>query len=446
MNQTYDRRDVLQLGTAAGLGFAASELLASQAGADAKPLRAGFVGVGGRGTGLLRVLLRLGVQVPALCDINEANLARAQGLVEKAGQPKPEGYSGGDTDFRRLCDRNDLDVVFNATPWQWHTPIAVAAMNAGKHTATEVPAALTVEECWQLVETSEKTGKHCSMLENDCYYREVLLILNLIRKGLLGEPLYAEAGYLHDLRAVKFNTVSNGEPWRLEHSIKRNGNLYPTHPIGPMAWWMDINRGDKFDYLVSMSTKSRSMKEFAVREFGANDYRAKNDFAQGDANTTLIRTELGRTITLLFDTNTPRVKEHLVRIQGTKGVFNSMMDKIFIEGRSNRDNSEGWRARHEWESTEPYRKEYDSKLWQTKGEEARIGGHGGVDYMELYRLVKNLREGKPPDIDVYDAAAWSVISPLTERSVANKSQAMDFPDFTRGKWKTKPPIDVDAIV
>ena len=438
MSQTYDRRDVLKLGTVAGLSMAAA--------AEPKTLRAGFVGVGGRGTSLLRILLRLGVEVPALCDINEEHLARAQGLVEKAGQAKPEGYSSGETDFRRLCERNDLDVVINATPWQWHTPICLAAMNAGKHTATEVPAALTVEQCWQLVETSEKTGKHCSLLENDCYYREVLLILNMIQKGLLGEPLYSEAGYLHDIRAVKFNTVPNGEPWRLEHTVKRNGNLYPTHPIGPMAWWMEINRGDKFNSLVSMSTKSRSMKEFAVREFGANDYRAKTDYKLGDVNSTLIRTEMGRLIILHHDTNTPRVKEHLLRVQGTKGVFNSHMDKIFVEGRSNRSDSENWRGRHEWESTEDYRKEYDSKLWQSKGEEARIGGHGGLDYMVVYRFVKNLREGKPPDIDVYDAAAWSVISPLTEVSVANKSRPMDFPDFTRGKWKSRPRIDVDAIV
>jgi predicted dehydrogenase len=446
MSEKYHRRDVLKWGGVAGLGVAAHEAFSPVAAAERKTLRVGFVGTGGRGTSLLRILLRLGVQAPALCDINEANLARAQGVVVQTGQPKPEGYSRSETDFRRLCDRNDLDVVVNATPWKWHTPIAVAAMNAGKDTATEVPAALTVEECWQLVETSEKTGKHCALLENDCYYREVLLILNMIQKGLLGEPLFAEAGYLHDLRTVKFNTVPHGEPWRLQHSVDRNGNLYPTHPIGPMAWWMDINRGDKFNYLVSMSTKSRSMKEFAIREFGADDYRAKTDYAQGDVNTTLIRTEKGRLIGLHFDTNAPRVKEHLVRIQGTKGVFSSLMDKAYIEGRSTGSDSENWRGRHEWESTEEYRRQYDSRLWKTKEADARESGHGGIDYMVMYRFVKNLQEGKPPDIDVYDAAAWSVISPLTEVSVANKSRPMDFPDFTRGKWKKRPPIDVDAIV
>jgi predicted dehydrogenase len=433
---------------AAGMGLAGAEALSgSQATAPKKTIRVGFVGTGGRGTGLLRQLLRLeGVQVPALCDIKEANLARAQDLVVKAGQPRPEGYSRSETDFRRLCDRNDLDLVMNATPWEWHTPIAVAAMNAGKDTATEVPAAQTLEECWQLVETSEKTGKQCIILENDCYYREVLLVMNLIHKGMLGEPLYAEAGYMHDIRAVKFNTVRNGEPWRLDPTIKRNGNLYPTHPMGPLAWWLDINRGDKLNYLVSMSTKSRSMKEFAIKNLGPNDPRSKTDYALGDINTTMIVTEQGRVIHLVHDTNTPRVKEHLLRVQGTKGVFNSHMNKVFIEGRSNRSDDRNWRGSHEWEATDEYRKQYDSKLWQIMEERSAGAGHGGIDYMLIYRVIRNFQEGTPQDIDVYDAAAWSVIVPLSEASVAGRSVPMDIPDFTRGRWKTRPPIDIDSIV
>ncbi|MCW5979554.1 MAG: Gfo/Idh/MocA family oxidoreductase [Bryobacteraceae bacterium] len=441
MEQTIQRRDLLKA------GLAVSALATSASAQPMETVRVAFVGVGGRGTGLLRVVLKLpGVKVNALADINEANLARAQKVVTDAGQAKPEGYSRSETDFRRLCDRDDLDLVINATPWQWHTPISVAAMNAGKHTATEVPAALTVEECWQLVETSEKTGKHCTMLENDCYYREVLMILTMIRAGLLGEPLYAEAGYLHDLRTVKFNTVPHGEPWRLEHTVKRNGNLYPTHPMGPLAWWMDINRGDRLSHLVSMSSKPSAMKAFAIREFGADDYRAKTDYKLGDVNVTLLKTERGRTITLWFNTNSPRVKEHLLRIQGSKGAFSSLMDKIFIEGRSNRGDTENWRGRHDWEETAEYRKEYESALWKVKGDDSRGSGHGGGDYMEMYRLIKNLREGRPPDIDVYDAAAWSVISPLSEASVADRSQPMEVPDFTRGKWKIRAPIDPDQIV
>ncbi len=434
MSNTPERRDVLKFAA-----VAASASAAAGQTTDDKPFRVGFVGVGGRGRGLLRNLLRLEkVEVPALCDINEENLARAQTMVTEAGQPKPEGYSRGDTDFRRLCDRNDLDLVINATPWQWHTPISLAAMNSGKHAATEVPAAQTVDECWQLVETAEKTGKQCVILENDCYYRYVLFTLNIIRAGLLGEVLFAEAGYMHDIRAVKFDVVRNGEPWRLEHSVDRNGNLYPTHPIGPLAWWMDINRGDQFAYLTSMSTKSRSLKEFAIEQFGADDPRARRDYKLGDINTTLIRTVKGKTISLYHDTNTPRVKEHIVRVQGTKGVYNDMMNSIYIDGVSPEE--------HRWEPADEYKKKYDHQLWKKMEADAAGAGHGGIDYMEIYRLVKNLRAGKPHEIDVYDAAAWSVIVPLSEESVANRSKPVDFPDFTRGKWKTRAPIDPDEII
>jgi predicted dehydrogenase len=436
---TMNRRDTLKIG-AAGLGLAAAPA-APQTGVSGNPLRIGFVGTGGRGKGLIRNLLKLdSVEIPALCDIDESELAQAQALVTGAGKPKPEGYSRGDTDFQRLCDRQDLDLVINATPWQWHTPIAVAAMKAGKHTATEVPAAQTLEECWELVETSEKTGKHCVILENDCYYRYVLMILNIVRAGVLGDVLYAEGGYMHDIRAVKFNTVSNGEPWRLQPSTDRNGNLYPTHPLGPIAWWMDINRGDRFTHLVSMSSAAHSLKEFATKEFGSADPRAKRDYALGDVNTTLIRTEKGRTILLYHDTNTPRVKEHIIRVQGTKGVYNQMLDKIYVDGFHER------RQNPEWLPSDPYKEKHDHQLWKQQESAARGSGHGGIDYLLMYRLVKTLREGQAPDIDVYDAAAWSAIVPLTEASVAKRSEPMDVPDFTRGKWKLRAPVDPDKIV
>lgn len=437
MSERINRREAFQLGMA---GLAAAGAVPTLA-AQGKPLRIGVVGTGGRGTSLIRNLLKLDrVIIPALCDINKDHLARAQAVVEKAGQPKPEGYSRGEEDFRRLCDRRDLDLVITATPWKWHTPVCVAAMKAGHHAATEVPAAQTVDECWELVETSEKTGKHCAILENDCYGRMTLFVLNMVRAGLLGEILYAEGGYMHDLRAVKFNTVSNGEPWRLEPSIKRNGNLYPTHPLGPISWWMDINRGDRLTYLVSLSSKARSLKEFAVREFGASDPRARQNYTQGDVNTTLIGTENGHNILLYFNTNTAQVKEEIVRVQGSKGVYNHMMRKIFVDGRAKS------RIKDEGEAIDGYQKKYDHKLWKTHGAQARGSGHGGIDYLELYRLVKNLREGAPLDINVYDAATWSVIVPLTEASVAGKSKPMDIPDFTRGKWKIRPPIDPDRIV
>jgi predicted dehydrogenase len=447
MSNQLGRRDVLKGGAWAGLGMAAAGSL-SAAPPATKPLRIGFVGTGGRGTGLIQELLTLdSISIPALCDVNENNLARAQAVVQKAGLPKPEGYSKGEFDFRRLCDRDDLDLVINATPWQYHTPICVAAMKAGKHAATEVPAALTVDECWELVETSEKTGKQCSLLENVCYDRDSLMVWRMLRDGILGEPLFAEAGYLHDIRGVKWNIGPDGEKWRLDHSIKRDGNLYPTHPLGPVAWWYDINRGDQFSVLTSMSTKSRSMQEFAIKTFGPNDPRSKTKFALGDVNVTLIKTHRGRTISLYHDTNTPRPKEMLLRLQGSKGAYSFMKNKIFIDGRSNRGEGENWLHNPTWEDTTEFKKQYEHPLWKEQGQKAaKNAGHGGIDYLEMYRLVKNLREGKPLDIDVYDAAAWSVIVPLSEKSVANRSKSLEIPDFTRGKWKTRPQLDVDAMV
>jgi predicted dehydrogenase len=408
-----------------------------------KPLRVGVVGTGARGTALIDLALRFeGIEIPAVCDINEANLARAQNLVESRKGARPEAYSRGETDFRRLCDRKDLDLVLIATPWQWHAPVAVAAMQSGKHAATEPPAAVTLEECWQLVETSEKTGRHCALLENDCYLRQSLMVLNMFRGGLLGEPLFAETGYCQDLRAVAFNTAGNGEPWLLDHSLHRNGNLYPTHAVGPVAWWMDINRGDRFTWLVSMSTRARAMQEFAGKAFGADDRRARASFALGDVNTTLIGTERGRTIHLYFDISTPRPTEKLLRVQGTKGVYSGMLDKIFIDGRSNRSEGPDWLSDPEWEDIGPYAKEYEHKLWAEHGEAAKTTAHGGSDYMVVHRLIECLRENRPPDIDVYDAASWSAIAPLSESSIAGRHRSVEFPDFTRGRWSSRPPTAI----
>lgn len=446
-SDSVSRRSVLQTGAAA-LALSAAKAKA----AEAKTLRVGFVGVGGRGTSLLEQMLRMdNVAVPAIADISESNLARAQKMVSDTGLAKPEGYSRGERDFERLCDRSDLDLVLNATPWHWHTPISVAAMKAGKHAATEVPAAITLEQCWELVETSEKTGKHCMMLENDCYYEATLMVLNMLREGLLGEALFAEGGYMHDLRSVKFGAtkdgpVSNAESWRLEHTLKRNGNLYPTHPIGPISWWLDINRGDRYSSIVSMSSRSGAMREYAEREFGKDDWRAKAEYRQGDVNTSILQTARGRLVHLVFDTNTPRVKEHITRLQGSKGAYSYMMGKIFVDGVSFKsEDEESWRSRHEWEDIAPFEQKYQHKLWRDRGEAARSSGHGGVDYMLIYRLVKRLQAGLAPDMDVYDAAAWSAIFPLSQTSVAARSMPVDFPDFTRGRWENRAPINPDDI-
>jgi len=446
MATKYDRRDFLKLGSAVGAGLVLGGISASGCqqlrgkppeikAAPIDTVRIGFVGVGNQGSAHVRNFLNIeGIEIGAVCDVVEEKVARIQGWVQEAGQAKPTGYCRGETDFKRMCETEELDLVFNATPWNWHVPVCVAAMKTGKHAATEVPAAVTIDECWQLVETSEKTHRHCVMMENCCYDRTELMILNMVRKGLLGELLHAEGGYLHDLRWHKFASRYYKGMWRIVHSIKRNGNLYPTHGLGPVAQCMNINRGDRFDYIVSVSSKSMGLNLYAAEKFGPDSSQAKQKYALGDVNTSLIRTVKGRTIILKHDCSTPRPYSRDIVVQGTKGIVRKYPEqKIHIEGRS---------EPHTWEPLENYAVEYGHPLWKALVEKAEGGGHGGMDYIEDYRLIEALRTGTSPDMDVYDAASWSVVSELSERSVAKRGRSVDFPDFTRGKWKTNPPLGI----
>ncbi len=445
----FDRRQFVKLGAATGLGAAlgGKDLFVSAAedrGLAPAPselfaappidvVRIGYVGVGGMGSNHVKNLLKIeGCEIRAVCDIVEQKVARIQDWVVKAGQPKPAGYSRGEYDFKRMCEQEDLDLVYTATPWRWHVPVCVAAMENGKHAATEVPAAVTMDECWQLVETAEKLKKHCIMMENCCYNRPEMMILNMVRQGFFGELIHAEAGYLHDLRGVKFSTSSEGL-WRRDHAIKRNGNLYPTHGLGPVAQCMNINRGDRFDYLVSMSSNSRGLQLYQKEHLAADDPRRNETYVLGDVNVSLIRTVNGLTITLVHDCNLPRPYSRINLVQGTRGIARGYPDRVLIEGKT-----EG----HEWEPLMKFAEEFEHPLWTAMAKKARGAGHGGMDFIEDYRLIKCLREGVPTDMDVYDAAAWSVVSELTERSVANRSRPVDFPDFTRGMWKTYPPLGI----
>ncbi len=427
------RRDFVKSGALAGLSMAVGQ--AARAGHESRdPVRIGFVGVGGMGTGHIRNLVRIeGAAVTAVCDIREAHAERASAIIRKAGQPAPRLYTRGERDFERLCAQEDLDLVYTATPWRWHVPVCIAAMKSGKHAATEVPAAVTLEECWHLVETSENTGKHCVMMENCCYDRTELMILNMVRQGLLGELLHAECGYLHDLRDIKFSNEGEGL-WRLAHSEKRNGDLYPTHGLGPVAQCMNINRGNRFARLVSMSSQSRGLNLFAARKFGRESVEARKRYALGDVVTTLIQTAEGQTIVVKHDTDSPRPYSRDINVQGTRGLVRKYPEeKIYIEGRS---------QEHHWESLSDYRTEFEHPLWKSMEEQSRGAGHGGMDYIEDYRLVQCLRTGTALDMDVYDAAAWSAVSALSERSIANRNQPVDFPDFTRGHWKKREPLGI----
>lgn len=442
------RRDFLKTGATLGIGasvLGASLLsLPEQQGKVAtKPglpqippietVRIGFVGVGNQGSSHVRNFLNIdGVEIRAICDIIPDKVARMQSWVTEAGFKKPTDYTRGENDFIRMCENEELDLVFTATPWNWHVPVCVAAMKNGKHAATEVPAAVTIEECWQLVEIAEKLQKHCVMMENCNYDRRELLFLNLVRKGMLGELVHAECGYLHDLRNYKVGDLYEGQ-WRIQHSIDRDGNLYPTHGLGPVAQCMNINRGNQFDYLVSMSSQSRGLNLYAAEKLGADHPFARQKYALGDVNVSLIKNHDGSTITVYHDTNLPRPYSRINTVQGTKGIASGYPNRIHIEGRS---------PAHQWEELEPYYKEFEHPLWKNLAEQASGAGHGGMDYIEDYRLIRALQTGTPTDMDVYDAAALSAIAQASEKSVANGSAPVKIPDFTRGLWKTRKPFGI----
>jgi predicted dehydrogenase len=431
---TLSRRSFLNTATS----VAAATALAGTARGDepSGTARIGMVGVGSRGTGLLHNMLKFpGVQVLAVCDINPTHAARAQDIVQKATGVRPELYTEGERHWEKLVQRDDLDAVLTATPWEWHTPVMVGAMKAGKYAATEVPAAITIEECWDLVRTSEETGMPCMMLENVCYFQDALTLLRMVREGVFGNLLHAEVGYQHDCRFLMF--TNDGElTWRGQHSADKDGNLYPTHPIGPVAQWMNINRGDRFTRISSTSTKSAGLNEYAAKKFGADHPLAKRDYALGDVNTCLLQTENGLTVTLYFDMSTPRPYDLILRLQGTKGIhMGGAKGNIYLEGRSPKA--------HSYEPFAPYMEQYPHPLWTALQEQAKKhGGHGGSDYVMMYDVIKAIKNRTPFPQDVYDAATWSAIFPLSIDSVAKNGALLDFPDFTQGKWKDRPPIDV----
>jgi len=455
MKKGLNRRDFLKKTSTAGLGMALGSMTMSKYGCVRQPqletvpvehlaappietVRVGYVGVGNQGSGHLRNLLRIEeVQIKAVCDIREERILWAQEQCVKAGKPKPAGYSRGPEDFKRMCDTEDLDLVYNATPWEWHVPISVKAMETGSHAATEVPGAITLEGCWEMVETAEKFKKHCCTMENCNYDRTELMLFHMVRQGLFGELLHAECGYLHDLREWKFGTGRSPyypKDWRLKYSIKRNGDLYPTHGLGPVAQWMDITRGNKFEYLVSMSSPSRGLKLEAIRLYGEDHPLAKTDYALGDVVNTLIKTYKGQTILVTHDTNSPRPYSRKILIQGTKGLARKYPEgKIYIEGVS---------SPHRWEDLAAYNEQYKHPLLTSLEEKAQGAGHGGMDFIEDYRLIQCLREGQPTDSDVYEGAAISAVVALSEKSIAANSTPVEFPDFTRGKWKTRKPLGI----
>ena len=429
MGNKVNRRDFMKTTAVTGMAvsFAPNVLL----GKDDRKARIGFIGVGSQGTNLLRVCLNMkDVEVPAICDIDAEHLARAQRLVVKSGRKEPVGYSKSETDYKNMVTRDDLDGIIIATPWRWHTPMAVDTMRAGKYCAPEVWGASSVDEVWQLVRASEESGMPCMMLENHCYDRDSMAILKMVREGLFGELIHCQCGYQHDVRYVKFD--SRGElRWRGMHSVKRNGDLYPTHGIGPIANCLDIDRGNRFATLTATATKTRGIPAYVEKHFGADHPNVKRPYALGDIVTTVIKCANGETVIINHDTNLPRPYSNMYRVQGTKGIWMEDNMSIYLDDIS---------PEHTWEAFEPYMKKYEHPLWKKFLNSVINAGHGGADYLKTRGFIECVKGKIPTPIDVYDTASWIVITPLSEHSIAQGSEPVEFPDFTMGNWMTRKPI------
>ena len=395
-------------------------------------VRTGFIGLGMRGPDAVRRFTYIdGAKVVALCDLEADRVAKSQEILAGRGKPAAAEYSGEDG-WKQLCERDDIDLVYICTNWQTHVEMAVYAMECGKHVAVEVPAAMSVAECWRLVDTSERTRKHCMMLENCVYDFFELTCLNMAQQGLFGEVLHAEGAYIHNLEPFWDYYHDN---WRLDFNQKHSGDVYATHGFGPDCQVLNIHRGDKLEYLVSMDTKSVVGLEVAKEKMGVDT------FANGDQTSTLVKTRNGKTVLIQHNVYTPRPYDRMYQLVGTKGFADKYPNSAFAfepdqiaDAAAEYDNlsSHSYVPREVRDSLMAKYKHPIAKEIEEKARE--VGGHGGMDFIMDYRLIWCLRNGKPLDMDVYDAAEWSCLGELTAASIANGSKPVKIPDFTRGRW------------
>ncbi len=443
-----NRRDFLQQAALAGAALSVPTLArtaASPAAAREKPrdkLRLGFIGTGLRGQDHVDLALRReDCEILAIADPDAGMVAACLKIIDEQGKKRPLVFDQGPRDYRRLLADPNIDAVVIASPWEWHTEQCVAAMQAGKYVATEVGGGFSLDECWQLVNTHEATGTHLMFLENVCYRRDVMAVLQMVRAGLFGELIHLEGGYQHDLRGVKFNDgrspygsgVEFGEKgfseakWRTKHAVHRNGDLYPTHGIGPLAMCTNINRGNRFTHLTATASKARGLHDYIVHhpQGGPNHANAAVEFHLGDVVTTVLKTSNGESLLLSHDTGLPRPYSLGFRVQGTRGIWMDLHNSLHLEGRS---------KAHAWEEAQPWLDRHDHPLWARYGADAKTAGHGGMDFFVFHHFVESAKRNQRPQIDVYDAATWLAITPLSEASIATGSSPQPFPDFTRGRW------------
>lgn len=422
-----------------------SELFARMA--DEK-VKVGIIGTGLRGQSHLSLLLRrTDVEVVAICDVDERMLGYAKNIINKSGKKMPEIFTGDNDAWKQMLAKKELDAVVIATPWEWHKPMIIGSIEAGiKYVGSEVIIGITLEDHWDVVHAAEKHNAQVMMLENVCYRRDVMAVLNMVRQGLFGELIHLQGGYQHDLRGVKFNNGANpvgkgvefGEKafseakWRTEHSVHRNGDMYPTHGVGPVANYININRGNRFMSLCSFSSKSRGLHNYIVKNGGENHPNAKVNFKLGDVVTTSISCANGETVLLQHDTNLPRPYSLGFRVQGTEGLWMDVNKSIYIEGKSAKDD--------QWDDAKTWFDKYDHPLWARWSKDSEGAGHGGMDFFVIHAFIESAKRKTPTPLNVYDAATWSAISPLSERSIDLGNQTIEFPDFTGGQWMYRKPV------
>ncbi|MEO0897817.1 MAG: Gfo/Idh/MocA family oxidoreductase [Bacteroidota bacterium] len=462
--KSLDRRDFLKKTSLTGAALAVSPLSSLEAslpipeapqgeylGGFAAPphqkIRLAFIGLGFRGGDHLSFAAGLeGTEIVAVSDLYKDNVEKWKSKAEEIGAGQRHKnvkiYHGGEEKWRLMLEEVKPDAVFIATNWENHAPMVIASIKAGAHAFVEVPMATTLSDLWEIVDTAEKYQKHAMMMENVNYNRQELMFLNMCRQKVLGELLHAEAAYIHELRWQMEHEERGTGFWRTHHYAKRNGNLYPTHGLGPVAQYMNIARtDDMFHSIVSFSTPALGRASFAEANYPEEHKWNTLDFKGGDLNTSIIKTQLGRTIMVQWDETSPRPYSRLNLVQGTKGTLAGFPTRVALEG-----GVEGiTKSHHRWVQGDDLAKvyqKYDHPLYKRLNEEAKGSGHGGMDGIMMYRIIECLRNGWPLDQNVYEGALWSAVSPLSERSVMSGGAPQPFPDFTRGNWKTTKPLDI----
>lgn len=443
-----NRKEFIKNSSLAAASFAilpGNQLLASS---TEPKVNVALIGTGLRGQNHLTLLLqRDDVDLVAICDVDDRMLASAKALFAKSGKKLPEIFTGDKYAWKKMIEKKDLDAVMIATPWEWHKPMITGCLERGiTYVGTEVVLGITLQDHWDVVKAAEKHKAHVMMLENVCYRRDVMAVLNMVRQGIFGELIHLQGGYQHDLREVKFNDgvraygggVEFGEKgfseahWRTPHSLQRNGDLYPTHGIGPIATYLNINRGNRFLNLCSFSSKARGLHNYIVKKGGASHPNAKLKFKLGDVVTTSINCANGETILLQHDTNLPRPYSLGFRVQGTSGLWMDVANSIYIEDKS--------AAPHQGDDAKMWLEKYDHPLWQKWTKEANGAGHGGMDFFVVHAFIESVKRKTATPMDVYDAAAWSAITPLSEQSIKLQNKTVEFPDFTGGQWMHRKPL------